>query len=108
MKKLKTYWVGVEWGNNDLLSHRRNAEPVRFRPIQKGSASLILAHSDKRKARYCNKAFWEGSKLPLQISVWVAHWLLVGIRPGFTRRRFRTTAGGKGFDSIICNKKRML
>ena len=34
LKKLKTYWVGVEWGNNGLLSHRRNAEPVRFRPTQ--------------------------------------------------------------------------
>lgn len=28
------YWVGVEWGNSGLLSHRRNAEPVRFRPTQ--------------------------------------------------------------------------
>lgn len=33
-KDAKIYWVGVEWGNNGLLSHRRNAEPVRFRPTQ--------------------------------------------------------------------------
>ena len=33
-KELTIYWVDVEWGNNGLLSHRRNAELVRFRPAQ--------------------------------------------------------------------------
>lgn len=43
--KLKIYWVGVEWGNNGLLSHRRNAEPVRFRPTQICSQVRILPHT---------------------------------------------------------------